>query len=169
VGNWRRLDTSTNNLYADLDESSASDSDYIIAPMGSGMPEDATTIKFHLTDTVTDPEVGTDHKVTYRAKTASGGRSLTISLREGTTEIAAETKASGAVESSFTNYTLTLSSSEANSIGTYNDLQIWVTAGSGDGDDEIHLSHLYFETPDEAVSITLGGVAVTANMLGMFD
>jgi len=161
IGNWTKQDTGTSTLYTTIDEVSASDSDYIVTSDSGMGPQSATTVKFHLADTISNPGT-TGHKVICRARLNAGdARALTISLRESTTEIQAITTGSGGVDAldgTFENVTLTVGTSQAGDIETYNDLQIWLTAGTGSGDDEIQVSHLYLETPDVPVAIKSGGI-----------
>ena len=154
IGDWADNSSGTSNIYQAIDESSASDSDYIEAVLTTDEEEEEnlpTTAKFGLSN-VTDPESASNHIVRYRASAVIGEEdgsspSLTVSLREGTTERAAVTNTS--VSDSFTNYSLTLNSTQANNISNYNNLNLWVTVNSADADDDgIRISQMYFETPD---------------------
>ena len=172
IGDWADHTTGTSNIYAAVDEAgTANDSDYIITT-GLGMgPTSATTVKFSLGNTVTDPGEDPGHKIIYRARLSAGdGRPLTVGLYEGTSLIASAVTGTGlpALTGSFVTNTFTIPDSDANNIGTYNNLQIWLTAAAADNDDEVQVSQVYFEhVPSPA--IILSGVAAKAHLLGMFD
>jgi len=102
------------NLYAGIDESSASDSDFVTSTDWSFDADDMTVGLGN----VTDPSSAADHIVRYRAKGADGSMwggvpDLTVALLETST-----TRASQQITpaTSFTDYSFTLSSSEANAI-----------------------------------------------------
>lgn len=111
AGSWLSTGAS---MYAVLDESVASDADYIYVSSDS-----TAEIKFA---PAVDPGVHTAHKVKYRIR-GNDAATITVSLRQGTsTEIAswAHTSAS----SSWTSYEQTLSSGEAGNITDYTDLRL---------------------------------------------
>jgi len=172
VGDWEKYDESGEDLFDSVDESgTANNSDYIFTnDLGMGSTS-ATTIKFSLGNTVTDPGEDAGHKIIYTARLSAGdGRPLTVALYEGTSLIEAAVTGTGlpALTGSFVTNTFTISNGAANGIGTYNNLQIWMTAAAADMDDEVQVSQVYFEhVPSPA--IILSGVAAKSHVLGMFD
>ena len=172
VGTWSDHSTGTSNIYTAVDEAgTANDSDFIVtADLGMGSPS-ANTVKFSLGNTVTDPGEDPGHKIIYRARLSNGdGRPLTVGLYEGSTPISTAVTGTGlpALTGSFVTRTFTIPDADANNIGTYNNLQIWLTAAAADNDDEVQVSQVYFEhVPTPAIK--LSGVAAKAHLLGMFD
>ena len=75
------------------------------------------------------------------------GPALTIALYEGTTERHSTTNSSLSTSSGGTDYTITLSESEANSITDYDNLLIRLTMG-GDMEESVYIYVAYFECPD---------------------
>jgi hypothetical protein len=172
VGTWSDDTTSTSNIYTAVDESgTANDSDYIVTADGGMGSTSANTVKFSLGNTVTDPGEDAGHKIIYRARLSGGdSRPLTVALYEGASLIEAAVTGTGlpALTGSFVTNTFTISNGDANGIGTYNDLQIWLTAAAADMDDEVQVSQVYFEhVPTPAIK--LSGVAAKSHALGMFD
>ena len=149
---WLNEQSNQTNLHLSIDESSADDNDLI-----RNADDSMTTpnwAKFTLSD-VGDPVSAADHKVIYRA--IGGGMmgvpNLIWSLRQGSTEIAGATNSSlnnGDMWESWVTYTVTLSSSEANAISDYDDLQIWFKRSGGEMGAGVKVSQAYFECPDEA-------------------
>jgi hypothetical protein len=119
------------NIFNSIDESSASESDFI-------QSASAPTTDVYVTKltTLEDPEVSTGHIVRYRyQKDASGGSQidLVVQLREGYvnegtpgTLIASNTHAN--ISNGWTAGTFTLSAGEADAIGDYDDLFLRLTA-----------------------------------------
>ena len=95
-----------------LDETAASDADYIVTT-------GASTCEVAL-GSLSDPAVSTGHKVRYRLSATSGG--ITVRLRQGTTTIATWTHATA--PSSLTTYEQTLTGGEADSITNYAALKL---------------------------------------------
>jgi hypothetical protein len=113
-GNWLNEAGSNTNLYASIDEVTASAIEYIES---SASPASADVAKVRL-EPLTDPAVGTGHIVRYQyLKNQTGGDTinLTVTLRQadGTTSVASQghTNISAVTDGSFT-----LSSGEADSI-----------------------------------------------------
>jgi hypothetical protein len=99
-----------------------------------------------------DPEGASDHIVRYRARATDdmfmGPLPLTVSLYQDASKIA-EVLNSSVSTFTFTDYSFTLSTSEANAITDYDDLQLWFTRGSAMmGTDNLKVSEAYFEYPD---------------------
>jgi hypothetical protein len=113
-GNWLNEAGSNTNLYASIDEVTASDSDYI---QSGASPASADIVQVRF-GALTDPAVGTGHVVRYRyLKDQTGGDTinLTVTLRQadGTTSVASQGHTN---ISAVTDGTFTLSSGEADSI-----------------------------------------------------
>jgi len=165
TGSWTDDSAGFENLYQAIDESgTADDTDYIYSiEQESGSPDTAT---FTLSN-VTDPSGSTLHKVTYRAK-GDGGEgdvpTLTVVLLDGSTSIASWTNSS--VATSFTDYTNTLTATEANNISDYTDLKLRFTRAVGDPMSEIYVSQSFFECPD-AGGGGGGGGTVSRSLSGL--
>ena len=110
AGTWTA--SSGSDLYAMLDETSASDADYIVTT-------GASTCEVAL-GSLSDPSSSTGHKVRYRLSANTGG--ITVRLREGTTTIATWTHAPA--PTSLTTYEQTLTGGEADSITNYAALKL---------------------------------------------
>ena len=100
------------DLYAMIDETAASDADYITTV-------NASTCEVALS-TLSDPASSSGHIVRYRLSAEAGG--VTVRLRQGTTTIASWTHSPA--PSSLTNYAQTLSGGEADSITDYTALKL---------------------------------------------
>ena len=147
AGGWTRPDMgSPIHTWADTTTAGA---DYIQATTYGGSVGPAI---FTLSN-VDDPETASDHKIKYKAQGVVGGMSygsgpaLTIALYEGTTERHSTTNSSLSTSSGGTDYTITLSESEANSITDYDNLLIRLTMG-GDMEESVYIYVAYFECPD---------------------
>jgi len=148
-GNWYNSAGNQTNLYSYVDETSASDSDYIYADDNFGSTE---TCILGL-GSVTDPSSATLHKFTVRAKENSGfgGVDFIVTLQQGGSDIA--TSSTHAPSSSFANFTTTLSASQANSITDYGALRLKIEATDNFGTGaRTSVSHAYFECPDASVA-----------------
>src|SRR5829696_8460670 len=85
-GSWLNELGSNTNLYASLDETTASDTDYIISPALSSGSSD--TCEVGLT-ALTDPSSSVSHTVSYRYRAqGTGTMDLTVRLMQGATIIA---------------------------------------------------------------------------------
>lgn len=114
--NW--VASSGTNLRDMVDETAASDSDYIYTESVGGTVD--LPFQYAL-----DPATPNKHVVRYRIK-GDGTSGMTVALRQGTSStIASWTH--DPVSTSFTTYEQTLSSSEADSITDYTDLRIRFT------------------------------------------
>ena len=100
------------SLYAAIDETVASDTDYITTT-------NASTCEVALSS-LSDPASSAGHIVRYRISATSGG--ITVRLRQGTTTIATWTHATA--PTSLTTYSQTLTSGEADSITDYTTLRL---------------------------------------------
>lgn len=113
-GGW--VSSSGADLYQTLDESAASDSDYI----ESTTP---TTCEMLLAS-ASDPNTNTDHILRYRLLAGSGG--ITVALRQGSTVIA--TWGPHQLTSSPQDFEQTLTGIQADSITNYADLRVAFTS-----------------------------------------
>ena len=122
-GSWRNESDSALNLYASIDETSASDADHI----KSGISPSSDVCEVALSS-VSDPLSSSNHKVRYRYKKNPGTETinLTIALVQGTTVIASTVLTD--ISDTFTDGEFTLSSGEADSITNYADLRLRFTA-----------------------------------------
>lgn len=119
-GLWTNEAGSNVNLYASIDETSASDTDYI---QSSSSPASADIAEVGLTS-LSDPVSSTGHKVRYRyKKDATGGDqiNLTVRLMQGTTEIASWSHTN---IDAITSAEQTLSTGQADSITDYTNLRL---------------------------------------------
>lgn len=130
-------------LYASIDEATTDDNDYAEANLGGS----AETFVVGLTN-VTDPTTSALHKVTYRASDSlAADLEITVALKQGATTIASATNTS--VSGSATDYTFTLTGTEADNITDYTDLRLSIT-----GDDPNSFGPIatvfqaWFECPD---------------------
>lgn len=150
-GNWTNQDENQTNLYASIDESSVSDSDYVQSQDDSAATD---TMIVGLSD-VDDPESAADHKVYFRAQGDPGGGfsvpPLIVALLEGSTQRATVTVTPA--NGSYGNHNFTLTTAEANSIGDYDNLRLKLVRNSSDGGFEnVRVSQAYFECPDASAS-----------------
>jgi Concanavalin A-like lectin/glucanases superfamily len=112
------LPSTGSDLFAMLDETSASDADYIYSP------DNPTTQQFEVKlSTVNDPAVSTGHTISIRLKAINADTNFDLDLVQGTTVLDSWTEnvtvAAGAVTR-----TRTLSGAVADSITQYDDLRI---------------------------------------------
>jgi hypothetical protein len=113
-GAWLNELGSATHLYSSIDETTASDADYIYTMS-------ASTCEVAL-GALNDPGVGSDHIVRYRAK-GDGSTDLIVTLRQGaSTTIATWTEANAS--STMTTYEHTLTTGEADNITDYTDLRL---------------------------------------------
>src|SRR5215217_6762135 len=119
-GSWLNELGSNTNLYASIDESVASDVDYIISSaISSGLSD---TCEVGLTS-LGDPVSSSSHTVAYRYRAQGAGTmNLTVRLMQGASIIASWTHTS--VSTSYAVATQTLSGAEADSISDYADLRL---------------------------------------------
>ena len=127
VGNYTDQAAGTTTIYTTIDETTASDTDYIASPAS---PVNEVYVA-RLSD-VTDPVSSSNHVMRARVSTdvASGGESLdfTLELRQGYTNegsqgtLIATATSTGLSGTSWVDVSHTLSGAEANSITDYTDL-----------------------------------------------
>jgi len=110
AGTWTA--STGSDLYAMIDETVASDTDYISTV-------NASTCEVALS-TLSDPASSSGHIVRYRLSAEAGG--VTVRLRQGTTTIASWTHSPA--PASLTTYAQTLSGGEADSITDYTALKL---------------------------------------------
>lgn len=119
-GSWLNELGNNTNLYASIDETTASDTDYIIS---SALVVAATdTCEVGIT-ALTDPVSSSSHTVSYRYR-AQGNTStnLTVRLMQGATIVVSWTHTG--VSTTYAVATQTLSGAEADAITDYTDLRL---------------------------------------------
>lgn len=117
---WTDQAGGTTNIYTTIDESVASDADYIKTAAPPGTNEFET-----LLTTVEDPLSSTGHIMRWRRrKSASGGAqiNLTVRLLVSTTQITSQSDSD--IPAAFTDTSYTLSGAEADSITDYANLRL---------------------------------------------
>jgi hypothetical protein len=120
-------------LWSRLDETSPDDSSTMVSTGQN--PTTADTFEVSLTN-VADPFASTNHIIRFRARGDDGGRDnfLEMRLYQGSTQIASTGVED--VTTSWTTFTYTLTSGQANSITDYNNLRLRFipdTTGTGPG------------------------------------
>jgi len=168
---WATQDSMNEDLWATIDEdptASADDDDYIIA---TDMDGAVVTCKISLSN-VSDPDNAVNHKVKFRAYQNEGDDGdadlkVALYLSNGSTKIA-ESEVTPSHPDNFVNYEFTLSSTEANNITSYNDLQLWFTMtpdGGCEGEmscvygGDLQVSQAWFECDDAGVAPSTGSPA----------
>ena len=149
AGGWINESASSSNIHLSADTTTAG-SDYIQGEIGfDGAPVGPAIFTLSNVD---DPESAADHKIIYTALATAGGfmgtPGFTIALFEGTTQRHSTTNGSVST-SSATQYTINLSTSEANSISNYNNLILRVTNAGAEMGDSIKIFNMYFQCGDE--------------------
>ena len=161
-GGWVNESAGTSNIHTSADTTSAG-SDFIQGEVGFDSAPVGPAI-FTLSD-VTDPESTSDHKIIYTALATAGGfmgtPGLTIALFEGTTQRHSTTNNSVNTGSA-TQYTINLSTSEANSISDYSNLILRVTNAGAEMGDNIKVFNMYFQCGDAPAG---GGVTTSPAFL----
>lgn len=158
-GNWSSTDESAGSAvyYSAIDESSASDSDYIT---GDGSSGSAIQIDFELTNGLTDPSATTGHKLIFRYNTdgSSTDATLTVRLMEGST-----IRMSDAVDvsevSSYTTRTYAPTNTTG-SIGSYDNMFLRIIFEDGDASDNVYISQAYAEVPDASSGSSIAPIAM---------
>jgi hypothetical protein len=117
-GDW--LPSTPGDLYAMLDEETASDTDYIYT-------ETASTCVIRLSD-VADPGTSDHHVLRYRVRSAEGS-TLVATLKQGATTIA--TRTHSALGTDWTTLEMNLSGTETDAITDYTDLTVTFAASDG--------------------------------------
>ena len=169
---WKNASDSNTDLFASIDESSTDDNDYIKASYTGATPE---WCKIKLS-TVNDPDDEfDDHKIRYRAvaydSSMMGVPTLIVALYEGDSVIATHNNTSLEDESmmgmgTWADFTISLNSTQAGNIDSYDDLQIWfkMTASNGMGD-YVKVSQAWFECAD----VPAGGATTSSPFLLFID
>jgi len=114
-GSW--LPSTPGDLYAMLDEETASDTDYIYT-------ETASTCVIRMSD-VADPGTSANHVMRYRVRSAEGS-TLIATLKQGATTIA--TRTHSALGTDWTTLEMNLSGAETDAITDYTDLTVTLEA-----------------------------------------
>lgn len=158
VGSWSPYPSSPTTLWDKIDEVTPNDdTDYIV----SSTDEDECEIGL---GNVTDPEVGTGHKIRCYAKSVAGagaGEQMWMALVENG-NVRGQ---SATVSVSRTAYELieyTLSEAEANAIGNYANLRLRFHITKTDADEPIRITQAEFECP-EATEEHSGTASISGN------
>lgn len=118
---WRDEGGATSSLYASIDESSASDADYIESePLSSG--GGTKTYICNLDTSGVDPLSTGTHTIRYRYQATNTGTKLVVQLRSGGTTI--KTVSHTSIATSWTDGSFTLSAAEIAEIADYGDLKL---------------------------------------------
>ena len=145
--NWASTDESGGSAvyYSAIDESSASDSDYIT---GDASTSGSAQIDFELTDGLTDPSATTGHKLIFRYNTDgnSSDATLTVSLMEGSTVRMTDAVDVSGV-SSYTTRTYAPTNTTG-SIGNYDNMFLRILFEDAEEIDSAYISQAYVEVPD---------------------
>lgn len=150
IGSWTDHNSLAVLIYLSIDETSASDSDYV---RSENDPSSSAYVAG--LSTVTDPTSSSNHVCRYRyQKQMSGGGQpgtidLTIELRQGTTVIASQTH-NDIPDATWTAGTFTLTSGEADNITDYSNLNVRMVADKSAGarTSWAEVSWFEFEVPD---------------------
>jgi hypothetical protein len=150
--------------YTEIDETVADDNDAIVG--GVNWTSTTSFVQVGLSS-VDDPEVGTGHIVRYRAEDVSDPISNTnadirVLLKQGAATIATGAWETPVRDTGYSNYTLSLSGGEADSITDYTDLSLYFEVrlvGSGIPDaNDVSISFAEFEVPEFEVADPTNGV-----------
>jgi len=148
-GNWSSTDTSEGSpvFFSAIDESSASDSDYIT---GDGSAGSAIQLDVELTNGLGDPGVTTGHKLIYRYNTDAGSSdaSLMVRLMEGATVRMSETLDVSGV-SSYTTRTYAPTNTTG-TISSYDAVFLRFIFEDTETMDNVYISQAYLEIPNAA-------------------
>lgn len=148
---------STGNRYQNIDETSASDTDYNYGPNNPN----SSDVAEHAFASVSDPGIHTGHLVRFRYAQVDadipvvdgGGTATTLSveLRQGAT-IIASTNVASAPSGTWQAGQLSVLSSEAANITDYGDLRVYFVPGGGGGSPAnrrtVGISWAQLEVPD---------------------
>lgn len=121
VGPFTGVGATSPNLYQAIDETAASDADYIESPSNPAGTEQYGT----LLSSMGDPALSTGHIVRYRyAKSGSAGRQINLTMRllQGATEIASWTHTN--ISNVAATAAQTLTGTQADAITDYSDLRL---------------------------------------------
>tara|TARA_Y100000310_G_C20602532_1_gene773813 strand:- start:94 stop:636 length:543 start_codon:yes stop_codon:yes gene_type:complete len=143
------------------------DSNFIISE--HTMSDDPDLCKFGLQNP-DDPSSDADHIVRYRAIAGvmfGGPPPLIVALYQGSSGVRSVTNNS-VNTSTLTDYSFTLTTAEAASIGDYDALQLWITRDAGMMGDTMKLTEAYFECPDASAPAAAAPAPVHPSAFLMF-
>lgn len=131
-GNWLNEAASNINMFQSIDETAASDTDYVESELNPS----ASPVAFGLTTTLEDPVSSSGHIIRWRRqKDAAGGGQidLTVQLRqgyvsEGTPGTQITSQSDTNIPTTWTSTSYTLGAGEADSITDYTSLFIRMVA-----------------------------------------
>jgi len=156
---WVKQNGATGALNALIKEAVADDDDYMKSTYVAYPGTDTQGWCMIKLATVNDPDPDEDdHKIKYRAVGAGGmGPQLIVALYLGTSETAiitapAQTLNSEDFSGTWTEYTISLNSTQAAAIGdNYDDLELWFKRGvtmMSSGGETVKVSQAWFECAD---------------------
>ena len=140
-------------LYGCIDETPASDTDYIRATGNSQTCE----VKL---SSVTDPVSSGGHVLRLRAKATgtSTAEKWTVTVYQGASLIATAFSTTNVTRSSFNDYSYTLTAAQADAITNYADLRVRIVVTQGSGE-TIDVSFIELEVPDAVQNQTVDETA----------
>lgn len=147
--NWTGVGDTT-NLYENVNEVSASDSDY------NTSSTDEAILEFNLTS-VTDPENHASHVVRWRWQVSGGGgpkESGSVFLYEGGT-LRATCADQATLPDSWTSDSYTLTTGEASNISDYSDLRIRFQVKAIGGGESMQVSWAELEVPEYVAPVAV--------------
>ena len=147
--NWTDDAGGGSPIFDSIDDTqpTANDGDYIKSPVS---PTSSDVVRFTLSNVI-DPVSSTGHIIRFRhAKSAAAGKTIdiTVNLLQGGVQKATTTVTSSGT--TFTEWSYTLTGTEADSISNYNDLdfQVYAVQSGTGGNRDGRVSYLVFEVPD---------------------
>jgi len=143
AGSW-----TTAPLWSKVDEIPASDTDFIALANNTTGACRVGTLKTTGGGAISDPFVHTNHVLRMRGKrTGSKTTTIVTSLYQGTTLIASFSQN---LASSFTDYSYTLTETQAGNITNYTDLRIDVNCSASGSNNAPNISAVSLDVPDVA-------------------
>lgn len=173
--------TSITGGFVDIDEISASNSDYLYSADNAN-----TTYECGITSTLNDPLTGNGHTFRYQIAEIDGGvlgdgagstASVIVSLYQGATLIASDVSRNGT--NTWTTHSYTLTTTEANNITDYTNLRLnfSITGGGGSPTNrrgigvswaELEIPNVPVFTYEESVILSID-TQTNSSSIGVFD
>jgi len=155
-----------------VDEVVRDDSDYI---QTVGLGKNGQDIQYFTLSDVPDPNQSTAHFLRYTLKEGNQGTNpvgFTIELRQGATSIATFTHADGTLPQTFTVFQQELTSTQADSITDYNNLELTLTGSCGgscsngpSGREKVLVSWIEFEIPGPVTVNSGDSIIISSDVL----
>lgn len=154
--NWSPSTGTT--LYGCIDETTASDTDYIRGTSSSAVCEIGLS-------SVDDPQSSSNHTLRLRAKAngTGAGEKWTVQLKQGSTIISTPLNAAN-ISRSWTDLSFTLTSGEADSITDYSALSVYMTPTTAGASESVDVSWMELEVPDPPAPATNVVLNIITNM-----